>query len=153
MELVLVCLGDENVEVREMAAKTLAGILRCSQRHRIIPLRVGNIRHRSRSFVFDMIIQNRFVAAVRQLRLPSRQEASYATDSRALHSAILGLCALVDSFPYSVESWMPPLTEGKCLISHEHASLNNGPVLAAHITDPVPISTTIRKCASEFKKV
>ena len=26
-------------------------------------------------------------------------------------------------------------------------------VLANHATDPVPISTTIRKCASEFKKV
>ena len=26
-------------------------------------------------------------------------------------------------------------------------------VIANHATDPVPISTTIRKCASEFKKV
>lgn len=26
-------------------------------------------------------------------------------------------------------------------------------VLAVHATDPLPISTTIRKCASEFKKV
>lgn len=32
---------------------------------------------------------------------------------RKLHSAVLGLCALIESFPYSVESWMPPLTEGR----------------------------------------
>lgn len=40
MDLVLTCLGDENVEVREMAAKVLSGLLRCSQRHQILPLRV-----------------------------------------------------------------------------------------------------------------
>jgi len=34
------CLADENVEVREMASKTLAGVVRCSQRQSIIPLKV-----------------------------------------------------------------------------------------------------------------
>ncbi|TDL28791.1 hypothetical protein BD410DRAFT_863415 [Rickenella mellea] len=119
MDLVLTCLGDENVEVREMAAKVLSGLLRCSQRHRILPLR------------------NRFVAQLRKTVLPSRQHTTYAESLRILHSAVLGICALVESFPYSVEPWMPPLTE----------------VLAPHASDPAPISTTIRKCASEFKKV
>jgi len=117
-DVVIECLSDENVEVREMAAKILSGLLRCSQRQSIIPLR------------------NRFVADVRRHKLPRRQDAGYAESLRALHSAILGICALVESFPYSVESWMPPLTE----------------VLAPHASDPPPISTTIRKCASEFKK-
>ena len=41
MDVVIQCLGDENVEVREMAAKTLSGLLRCSQRQKILPLRVS----------------------------------------------------------------------------------------------------------------
>jgi proteasome activator subunit 4 len=81
--------------------------------------------------------QNRFIALARKSRLPTRKDAGYADAMRALHSAILGLCALIESYPYTVEQWMPPLTD----------------VLAAHATDPPPISTTIRKCASEFKKV
>ena len=39
-DVVVQCLSDENVEVREMAAKILSGLLRCSQRQSIIPLRV-----------------------------------------------------------------------------------------------------------------
>lgn len=47
----------------------------------------------------------------RKTKLPARRDASYAEALRILHSAILGLCALVESFPYSVEVWMPPLTD------------------------------------------
>lgn len=118
MEVLLECLSDENVEVREMAAKMLAGVVRCSQRQSIIPLR------------------DRFVKLARQTKLPPRRDPGYASALRTLHSAILGLCALIESTPYSVEPWMPPLTD----------------ILASHATDPIPVSTTIRKCASEFKK-
>ncbi|KAF5356022.1 hypothetical protein D9756_004202 [Leucocoprinus leucothites] len=118
MEVLMECLADENVEVREMASKTLAGVVRCSQRQSIIPLK------------------NRFVSLAKKSTLPPRRDPGYADALRTLHSAILGLCALIESVPYSVEPWMPSLTE----------------VLAAHATDPPPISTTIRKCASEFKK-
>ncbi len=34
------CLSDENIEVREMASKMLSGVVRCSQRQSIIPLKV-----------------------------------------------------------------------------------------------------------------
>ncbi|KAJ7071512.1 hypothetical protein C8F01DRAFT_1110832 [Mycena amicta] len=118
MDVLLDCLADENVEVRQMAAKVLSGVVRCSQRQSIVPLK------------------NRFLALARKTTLPGRRDPAYADSLRALHSAILGLCALIESFPYSVEPWMPPLTD----------------VLAAHATDPPPISTTIRNCASEFKK-
>ena len=62
---------------------------------------------------------------------------------------------MIESFPYSVEPWMPPLTDGVyCddgqMVWDAHSGFI---VLANHATDPVPISTTIRKCASEFKKV
>jgi hypothetical protein len=40
MDILLLCLSDENIEVREMAATTLAGVLRCSQRQSIVPLKV-----------------------------------------------------------------------------------------------------------------
>ncbi|KAF7789210.1 hypothetical protein EIP86_000151 [Pleurotus ostreatoroseus] len=118
MDVLLDCLADENVEVREMASQMLSGVVRCSQRQSIIPLR------------------DRFIQLARKTKLPPRRDPNYAQSIRILHSAILGLCALIDSFPYSVEHWMPPLTE----------------VLAIHATDPAPISTTIRKCASDFKK-
>lgn len=41
MDVLLDCLGDENVEVREMASKVLAGVVRCSQRQSIVQLKVG----------------------------------------------------------------------------------------------------------------
>lgn len=118
MDVLLDCLSDENVEVREMSSKTLSGVVRCSQRQNIIPLK------------------NRFISLAGSIKLPSRTHHDYGESLRKLHSAILGLCALIESFPYSVEPWMPSLTE----------------VLARHATDPPPISTTIRHCASEFKK-
>ncbi len=43
MDMLVDCLGDENVEVREMASKSLSGIVRCSQRQSIIPLKVGKL--------------------------------------------------------------------------------------------------------------
>lgn len=42
MEVLLDCLADENVEVRDMASKMLSGVVRCSQRHSISPLKVGH---------------------------------------------------------------------------------------------------------------
>lgn len=43
MDVLLDCLADENVEVREMASKVLSGIVRCSQRQSIVPLKVGRV--------------------------------------------------------------------------------------------------------------
>jgi proteasome activator subunit 4 len=42
MDVLLECLADENVEVREMSSKTLSGIVRCSQRQSIVPLKVSS---------------------------------------------------------------------------------------------------------------
>lgn len=104
---------------------------------------------------FDMTCQDRFVKLARRTKLPSRKDPKYAESLRTVHSSILGICALIESFPYSVESWMPPLTEGSCVLGcgHRPDADHRFPVLANHATDPPPISTTIRKCASEFKKV
>ena len=40
MDILLDCLADENVEVREMASKVFSGVIRCSQRQNILLLKV-----------------------------------------------------------------------------------------------------------------
>ena len=54
--------------------------------------------------------------------IPPKQSPQYAGAIRKLHAAILGICAIVDSYPYTVESWMPSLLTD---------------VLAEHTYDPV----------------
>jgi len=107
------------VEVREMAATTLSGILRLSPRRSVLQLR------------------DRFVRLLKNSNLLDRKSPAYNSALRQRHAAILGICALVDSYPYTVERWMPDLLTS---------------VLAEHTYDPIPISTTVRKCASNFKK-
>jgi proteasome activator subunit 4 len=97
--------------------------------------------------------QNHFISLAEKSILPPRRDPGYTDALRTLHSAILGLCALIESVPYSVETWMPPLTEGEYLYILLETFSKLFAVLATHATDPPPISTTIRKCASEFKKV
>jgi len=110
---------DEVIEVRETASVTLSGILRCSPKRSIL------------------VLKDRFVKSVQSLRLPSRQSSEYASSLRKLHGAILGVTALIDSFPYTVEKWTPELLAD---------------VLMQHIYDPAPVSTAITRCAANFKK-
>jgi len=119
LEVLCKCLDDEVVDVREMAATTLSGILRLSPRRHILTLR------------------DRFVQLIRKSHIPPRQDPGYARSVRQRHAAILGVCALVDSVPYTVEKWTPDL-------------LTN--ILAEHTYDPAPISTTVRKCARNFSR-
>ncbi|KAJ7597613.1 hypothetical protein C8J56DRAFT_1001469 [Mycena floridula] len=119
LEALCKCLDDEVVEVRQMAATTLSGVLRLSPRRSVLTFK------------------DRFVRLAKSSHIPKRQDPGYLTAVRRRHAAILGICALVDSYPYTVEKWMPEL-------------LTN--VLAEHTYDPIPISTTVRKCASNFKK-
>ncbi|KII93397.1 hypothetical protein PLICRDRAFT_694576 [Plicaturopsis crispa FD-325 SS-3] len=110
LEVLSRCLDDEIVEVREMAATTLSGIIRLSPKRSVITLK------------------DRFVRLAKNSRIPPRQSASYTKAIRQRHAALLGLCALVDSYPYTVETWMPELLTD---------------VLANHTYDPMPISTTM----------
>lgn len=102
-----------------MKNRTLSGMIRLSPRHSVITLK------------------DRFVRLLNDADLPARQSPKYAPALRKRHAAILGICAIVDSFPYTVEKWMPVLLTD---------------VLAEHTYDPIPVSTTVRKCASNFKK-
>lgn len=67
-------------------------------------------------------MQDRFVRLLKNSSVPARQDPDYNKAIRQRHSAILGICALIDSYPYTVEKWMPDL-------------LTNS--LAEHTYDPV----------------
>ncbi len=54
-----------------------------------------------------------------------------------MHSAILGIGALLDAYPYSVPHWAPKLITD---------------VLSKHTHSPLPISTTVHQTAMNFKK-
>ncbi|PWZ00606.1 hypothetical protein BCV70DRAFT_199880 [Testicularia cyperi] len=118
-ELLLELLRDRHLEVREMAATTLSGIVRCSQRRMIKTLK------------------DRFTRTVVRTVLPKRGTTDYDEQLLTLHSGILGASALLAAFPYEVPEWMPSLIVD---------------TVAQHTDDPVPISTTVRKCAADFKR-
>jgi proteasome activator subunit 4 len=52
------------------------------------------------------------------------------------HSGVLCLCACVDAHPYTVPDYLPGVLT----------------FLSDHLTDPQPISTTIKKTMSNFKR-
>ena len=107
LEVLCKCLDDEVVEVREMAATTLSGVLRLSPRRA------------------QLTLKERFLRLLRRAPLP-RPPLRDPHALRRRHAAILGICALVDSYPYTVEKWMPDLLTT---------------VLAEHTYDPVSFST------------
>jgi proteasome activator subunit 4 len=74
--------------------------------------------------VHDRTQQDRFVKLAKKSHIPSRQSPEYGKAIRQRHAAILGICALIDSFPYTVEKWMPDLLTS---------------VLAEHTYDPVSL--------------
>ncbi len=119
VELLLELLSDKHLEVREMAATTLSGIVRCSQRRLIKTLK------------------NKFTKIVTTTLVPRRGDPGYDQQLLTLHSGILGASALLAAFPYEVPDWMPSLIVE---------------TVAQHTDDPVPISTTVRKCAADFKR-
>jgi proteasome activator subunit 4 len=81
--------------------------------------------------------QERFQRVARKAQLPAREDAHYQQAIRSLHSAILGIGALLDAYPYSCPSWVPGLITS---------------VLSKHTHSPLPVSTTVHKIAMNFKK-
>ncbi len=74
--------------------------------------------------------------AALRTKLPKRSDPRYPDSMRRLHSAILGMIAVLQAYPYAIEPWMPGLIEK----------------LSGFSSDPEPISTAIRKFAATFKK-
>ena len=125
MDLLCGLLRDPKIEVREAAATTLSGIVRCSQRSAIVAL------------------STRFMGVLRSVRIPTRRDQAgrevtgYQDALVAVHAAILGLTALVRAFPYEVPAFLPGvIVDG----------------LGRHAASPVPISTAVRACLADFKR-
>ncbi|BGP18854.1 hypothetical protein JCM10213_003509 [Rhodosporidiobolus nylandii] len=125
MEAIVSLLSDPKIEVREAAASTLSGIVRCSQRSAIASL-----------------IQ-RFRKTLREVKIPKRRDASgkevegYQEKLLTAHAAVLGASSLIRAFPFDVPQWLPSLL---IELGQRHAS------------SPPPLSTTVKATLAEFKK-
>ncbi|EIW66071.1 hypothetical protein TREMEDRAFT_35609 [Tremella mesenterica DSM 1558] len=125
LEVASMCLRDTTQEVREMASTTLSGFLRVSQRPMVV------------------VLKDRFTREIKSSSLPKRRgppgqvNPEYQAKLVQLHGAVLGATALVDAFPYTVPKFMPKLL---------------AEVLAPRVSEPPPISTTIRECVANFKR-
>ncbi|XP_043911057.1 proteasome activator complex subunit 4 [Protopterus annectens] len=123
--LVLKLLEDEQLEVREMAATTLSGLLQCG------------------FLVMDGPLQNHFEQLCKT-RLPKKKKRGPGAvvdtippaDLVKRHAGVLGLSACVLSSPYDVPTWMPQLLMD----------------LSAHLNDPQPIEMTVKKTLSNFRR-
>ena len=71
--------------------------------------------------------QERFVRLLKNSNIPSRHDPDYSKAIRQRHAAILGICALVESYPYTIEKWMPELLTS-VLVEHTY-----DPVRLIHI--------------------
>ncbi|KPV77183.1 uncharacterized protein RHOBADRAFT_25084 [Rhodotorula graminis WP1] len=118
-------LRDPKIEVREAAASTLSGIVRCSQRSAIVSL------------------IKRFMDTLRATKIPKRRDAEgneVAGYQEALvtgHSAVLGISSLVKAFPYEVPPFIPSI-----LIE----------CMSKHAASPPPLSTTVKATLADFKR-
>ncbi|KAK3822755.1 MAG: hypothetical protein J3Q66DRAFT_424160 [Benniella sp.] len=128
MNAVSSMLLDPQIEVRQLAATTLSGIVRCSQRdatqklisrfkkHLSVPLPERKKRDRSAPMG------------------PPPEGYSEALVKR--HAGVLGLSSLLQAFPYDVPEWMPGVMV----------------FLARYVSDPPPVSTTVKKVFGDFKR-
>jgi proteasome activator subunit 4 len=64
-------------------------------------------------------MQDRFVKLAGKVQLPDRVSPAYNAAVRQRHAAIIGICALIDSFPYTIEKWMPGLLT-TVMLEHTH---------------------------------
>ncbi|KAK0534618.1 Proteasome activator BLM10 [Tilletia horrida] len=94
----------------------------------------GIIRCSQRGMIRQL--KDRFTEKVKSVRLPKRDAPHYQEKLLQLHGGILGVVALLSASPYTVPEWMPELIVD---------------TVAAHTDDPVPISTTVRRCAAAWK--
>uniref|UniRef100_A0A8B9PYW3 Proteasome activator subunit 4 n=1 Tax=Apteryx owenii TaxID=8824 RepID=A0A8B9PYW3_APTOW len=123
--LVIKLLEDEQLEVREMAATTLSGLLQCS------------------FLTMDGPMQTHFEQLCK-MRLPKKRKRDLGSvvdtipsgDLVKRHAGVLGLSACILSSPYDVPTWMPQLLMD----------------LSAHLNDPQPIEMTVKKTLSNFRR-
>ncbi|XP_062269925.1 proteasome activator complex subunit 4B [Platichthys flesus] len=89
-KLVMQLLLDEQLEVRDMAATTLSGLLQCQ------------------FFPLDLSLQTQ-LQTLSQTRLPKARGELASTDLVRRHAGVLGFSACILSSPYNVPDWMPQI--------------------------------------------
>uniref|UniRef100_A0A2K5ZD33 Proteasome activator subunit 4 n=1 Tax=Mandrillus leucophaeus TaxID=9568 RepID=A0A2K5ZD33_MANLE len=127
--LVISLLEDEQLEVREMAATTLSGLLQCNFLTMDSPMQIH----------FEQLCKTKLPK--KRKRDPGSvgdtiPSAGNIAELVKRHAGVLGLGACVLSSPYDVPTWMPQL-------------LMN---LSAHLNDPQPIEMTVKKTLSNFRR-
>uniref|UniRef100_A0A493TJQ7 Proteasome activator complex subunit 4 C-terminal domain-containing protein n=2 Tax=Anatinae TaxID=2068716 RepID=A0A493TJQ7_ANAPP len=123
--LVIKLLEDEQLEVREMAATTLSGLLQCNFLTMDGPMQTH----------FEQLCKMR-LPKKRKRDLGSAVDTIPSGDLVKRHAGVLGLSACILSSPYDVPTWMPQLLMD----------------LSAHLNDPQPIEMTVKKTLSNFRR-
>ena len=124
-------LSDPQLEVRDCAAATLAGMIRCS------PARVRN--------PVILKLKDRFARQLKLNPMPRRKMPGTDTPVDAQkqivrrHAAVLGLGALVEAFPYATPppKWMPEVLAG---------------LAGRAASDPGVVGKATKAILAEFKK-
>lgn len=114
-DIVVGLLGDPSIEVRLMASQTFGSLLRC-------PL------------VSSPLCSENDCAEIRNLISQFSRDASTGVSLDLRHAAVLGLAAIICSFPYSVPHYAPSLVD----------------VLALHVSVKDPIGSTARNALQTF---
>jgi proteasome activator subunit 4 len=115
---------DERIEVRESGANTLGGLIHC-EFIKVDKKLLHWFKLKAKTVLKKVVNPN--------------NENKMIVDSNDLisrHAGILGLCSVVNAFPYDVPDFMPRILM----------------VLADHLHDPQPVPATIKKTLSSFKR-
>lgn len=115
LEITLTSLGDQQLEVRELGRVALSSLIRSTNPE------INSLIERFSKLVGSSSKRKQVGSGNEKLIIQQ-------------HSGILGLCALVNSFPYEIPSWMPEV-----LVQ-----------LANHSQDPAPIKDSIKSTFAEF---
>ncbi|GAA6033408.1 hypothetical protein JCM8097_006736 [Rhodosporidiobolus ruineniae] len=126
LDQLVLLLSDPKIEVREAAASTLSGIVRCSQRSAIASLIA------------------RFRGTLRETKVPKKRRdkegkevEGYQDKLIKAHSAVLGLSSIIRAHPFDVPPFVPSI-----LIE----------VGSTHSASPPPLSTTVKALLADFRK-
>ncbi|KAF9994804.1 hypothetical protein BGZ79_000402 [Entomortierella chlamydospora] len=130
MDSVSSMLLDPQIEVRQLAASTLSGIVQCSQRDATKKL-ISDFKHILETT--PLPVRNK---RDRSAPKDTSQLEGYSEALVKRHGGVLGLSSLLGAFPYDVPKWMPEVMV----------------LLAKYFSDPPPVSTTVKKVFGDFKR-
>jgi len=119
-------LSDPQLEVRELAALSLSGLVKTSFREKI-------------PSIIELFKKNLKIPLPGKKKIGDSPQPSNVNDSEVIlkrHAAVLGLSSVVLAFPFDVPPFLPLVLE----------------LLVAHIDDPLPIQSTVKKVMADFRR-